>query len=129
VRVALGTAACSDQGLPRMRPGDELPDTRGMLITAIAPDEVFAPWRRAQIEFTRHAREVPPAPDRLRTTGFLPPDLAQRVTDWYLEEAATPTDTVLRAYGALERETARLFDIIRRALGVRVGYLHMSGDP
>jgi len=100
-----------------------------MLITAIAPDEVFAPWRRAQIEFARHAREVPPAPDVLRTTGFLPPDLAERVTDWYLEDAATPTDEVLHAYGALERDTARLFGVIRRELGVRVGYLHMSGDP
>ena len=33
-------------------------------------------WRRAQFEVDRHAREAPPSPYVLRTTGFLAPELA-----------------------------------------------------
>jgi hypothetical protein len=100
-----------------------------MLTIDAAPTEVFPIWRRAQIELTRHARAVPPGPDVLRTTGFLLGETAERVTDWYLEAPEPPSEAVLRAYAALERDTARLFGIIRRELGVRVGYLHMDGDP
>jgi hypothetical protein len=62
----------------------------------------------------RLARETPPAPYVLRTTGFLQPALAQRVSDWVTGKPATPTDAVRQAYRALERETERLFEIVRR---------------
>jgi hypothetical protein len=99
-----------------------------MLITeTAAPAETFPTWRRAQIEFARRARELPLPPERLRGTGFLRPDVAERIADWYLEDA--PQADVHGAYAALERDTARLFGLIRRELGVRVGYVHMDGDP
>jgi hypothetical protein len=51
----------------------------------------------------------------LRTTGFLRRELAERVTDWFTGKPTAPSDAVRRSYRALERETARLFDIVRRA--------------
>jgi hypothetical protein len=100
-----------------------------MLITAAAPAETFPIWRRAQIEFTRHARELSPSPCVLRTTRLLASDEAERVSDWYLEPAPAPGEDVMRAYAALERDVTRLFGIVRRELGVHVGYLHLDGDP
>ena len=77
---------------------------------AASPLEVFPTWRRAQLEVDRLAREAPLAPCVLRTTGFLRPELAERVTDWFIGKPTAPTDAVRRSYGALERETARLFE-------------------
>jgi hypothetical protein len=94
-----------------------------------APSEVFAPWRQAQLAVGRLAREAPPAPYALRTTGFLRPDVAERVADWFTGEPTAPTNAVLDSYGALERETARLHEIARRDLGVRVRYVRTEGDP
>ena len=69
-----------------------------------------------------------------RTTGFLRRDLAERVTDWFIAMPTAPTDGVRQSYRALERETARLFEIVRRApalggLGIRVQYLRDDSDP
>ena len=91
--------------------------------------DVFPPWHRAQLEVDRHAREAPPAPRVLRTTGLLRPELAERVTEWFTATPTTPTETVRRSYRALERETARLFGIARRNLGVRVRYSRTGNDP
>jgi hypothetical protein len=91
------------------------------------PNEVFATWQRAQLELDRHAREAAPSPRVLRTQGFLTPALAARVTDWFLDTAAAPTDAVKRSYHALERETARIFEAVRHCLGVRVSYA--DDDP
>jgi hypothetical protein len=85
--------------------------------------ERFPMWQRAQREVERHAREALLPPNVLRTTTFLRPDMAEQIADWYL---GTPTEGVQRSYRALERETARLFDRIRR-LGVRVRYV--DSDP
>ena len=70
----------------------------------------------------------------LRTTGFLRPELAERVTDWFTGKPTAPTDAVRQSYRALERETARLFEIVRRApslggLGVRVQHVRDESDP
>jgi hypothetical protein len=70
----------------------------------------------------------------LRTTGFLPPELAERVADWFTGELTAPPDVVRRSYRALERETARLFETVCRApslggLGIRVRYVHTESDP
>lgn len=86
------------------------------------PNEVFPTWQRAQLELDRHAREAPLSPRVLRTTGFLEPTLAERVTEWFTGPATTPADAVRRSYRALERETARLFEVVRHCLGVRVRY-------
>jgi hypothetical protein len=95
---------------------------------AAAPREVFPTWRRAQLEVDRLAHEAPLAPDVLRTTGFLRPELAERVADWFTGQPTAPTDAVVQSYLALERETARLFEIAR-GLGVRVSYSRVEGDP
>ena len=101
---------------------------------AAAPCEVFPAWRRAQLEVDRLAREATLAPWVLRTTGFLRPELAERVTDWFTGKPTAPTDTVRHSYRALERETARLFDIVRRApslggVGVRVQHVRNERYP
>jgi hypothetical protein len=101
---------------------------------ATPPREVFPPWPRAQLEVDRLACEAPPAPGVLRTTGFLRPELAERVTDWFTGKPTAPADAVRRSYRALERDTARLFEIICRApsrsgLGVRVRYVRDERDP
>jgi hypothetical protein len=92
------------------------------------PRELFPAWRRAQLEVDRHARQAPPPPGVLRTTGFLRPELADAVTEWFCEETAI-TGAVVRSYGALERETARLFEIAHRDLGVRVHYVSGESEP
>jgi hypothetical protein len=103
-------------------------------VRAPSPCEVFPPWRRAQLKVDRLAREALLAPCALRTTGFLRPELAERVTDWFTAKPTAPTDAVRQSYRALERETERLFEIIRRApsfggLGVRVQHVHSESDP
>ena len=75
---------------------------------------MFPPWRRSQDEVDRRLREAPLSPFVLRSTGFLRSDVAESVSDWYTEEPAPLTEAVRRAYGALQRETAELFDGIRR---------------
>lgn len=92
---------------------------------AASLSEVFPTWRRAQLEVDRLAREAPLAPRVLRMTGFLRPEVAERITDWFTGKPAAPTEAVRRSYRALEHETARLFEIVCRApslggLGVRV---------
>ena len=99
-----------------------------------SPCEVFPEWREAQ-RAVDHLGRGPrvPAP-ALRTTGFLRPDLVDLVTDWFLGEPAGSEDAVRQSYGALERETARLYEIVRRArssggLGVRVHFVRGTEDP
>jgi len=70
----------------------------------------------------------------LRTTGFLAPELAERITDWFTGQPTAPTDAVRRSYRALERETARLFEAVCRApslggLGVRVRQVRDDSEP
>jgi hypothetical protein len=91
------------------------------------PNEVFPTWQRAQLELDRHAREAGLSPHVLRTTGFLEPTLSERVTEWFTGPATGPVDAVRRSYRALERETARLFEVVRHCLGVRVSYAR--SDP
>ena len=98
------------------------------------PREVFPAWRRAQSELDRRAREAALAPRVLRRTGFLRPDVAERVTDWFTGKPTAATDAVRESYWALERETAQLIEVIRRApsrggLGVRVRYVRDEEDP
>lgn len=92
------------------------------------PCEVFPTWGRAQLEVDRHARESTLSPRVLRTTGFLAPELAERVSDWFTGPPATPSEAVRCSYRALEQDTARLFGLVR-GLGVRVSYVHADGDP
>jgi hypothetical protein len=96
--------------------------------TASAPSEVFPQWWRAQREAERHAREAPPSPHVLRATGFLPPDVADRVADWFMASPTAPATAVRHSYRALEHDTARLFEHVRR-LGVRVAYVRGESDP
>lgn len=90
---------------------------------------MFTPWRRAQLGVDRLTREALLAPSVLRTTGFLEPELAERVTDWFTGEPAADVDAVQRSYRALERETARLFELVQRGLWVRVRYVRTEVDP
>src|SRR5262245_4787117 len=92
------------------------------------PYDVFPTWRRAQLAVDRHAREAPLPPRMLRTTGFLRPELAERVTEWFIGTPTAQSDAVRWSYRALERETARLFELVR-LLGVRVRYVHAETDP
>ena len=104
-------------------------------MTAIpAPREVFATWRRAQLEVDLLAGGATPAPRVLRTSGFLRPEAAERVADWFTGAPAASAGAVRRSYRALEHETARLFEIVRRApssggLGLRVNHVRDGGDP
>jgi hypothetical protein len=99
-----------------------------MQIIDNVPCELFPTWHRAQLEVDRHARQAPPPPGVLRTTGFLRPELAEAVTEWFIEKTAI-TAAVLRSYDALERETARLFEIARGDLGVRVHHVLGETEP
>jgi hypothetical protein len=93
------------------------------------PCEVFAPWPRAQLEVARLARESPPAPWVLRTAGFLTEDLAEQITDWFTSDATAPAGAVRASYRALERETAALYEVIHRGLGLRVEFVRAQEDP
>ena len=97
-------------------------------VTTTSPSEVFPPWRRAQFEVDRLARETLLPPSLLRSTGLLRPELAERVTEWFTGDLTTPAETVRRSYRALERDVARLFALARR-LAVRVSYVHGTSDP
>jgi hypothetical protein len=85
-----------------------------------SPREVFPTWRRAQLEVDRLAREAPLSPPELRTTGFLRPELAARVAEWFTGAPAAHTDAIRRSYRALEWETARLYALAVSRLGLRV---------
>ncbi len=97
-------------------------------VTTASPCEVFPPWRRAQSEADRLARDALLPPSLLRSTGLLRAELAERVTDWFTGDPTTPADAVRRSYRALERDVARLFAVVRR-VGVRVSYVHGTSDP
>ena len=99
------------------------------LTTPASPSQVFPRWHRAQLELDRHAREMPLPPYVLRTTGFLQPELAEEVADWFTGAPTAPSDAVRRSYCALERETERLFEIVRGSLGVQVEYVRGDRDP
>ena len=101
---------------------------------AESPCEVFPQWHEAQLALDGLACEPRVASRVLRTTGFLRPDLAELVTDWFLGEPTASDDVIRQSYRALERETARLYEIVCRArssggLGVRVHYVRAAGDP
>jgi hypothetical protein len=91
--------------------------------------DVFPTWRRAQREVERQAREAGLPPWALRTKGFLRPALAAQVTEWFTATPTTPTEAVRGSYRALERDTARLFAVARRDLGVQVNYSRDEADP
>ena len=110
------------------RPQDENPGIQMTELEITTPCEVFPPWRRAQLQVDRHARGGLIPPHRLRTTGLLRPELAERVADWFTSAPTAPADTVRRSYRALERDVAHLFALVRR-LGVRVTYVHSASDP
>jgi hypothetical protein len=95
---------------------------------ATPPREVFASWGRAQRAAELLAREAPPAPAVLRATGFLEPEVAERIVHWYLGPPTAPAGEVEAAYGALELEIRRLVTAVQR-LGVRVRYVHAAADP
>ena len=93
-----------------------------------SPCEVFAEWREAQRAFEHLARGPRVPAPALRTTGFLRPDLVDLVTDWFLGEPTGSEDAVRQSYRALERETARLYEIVCAArcsggLGVQVQFV------
>jgi hypothetical protein len=94
-----------------------------------SPCQVFPRWRRAQLEFDRHAREAPLPPYVLRTTGFLESELAEQVAEWFTGTPTAPPEAVRRSYRALERESARLFGLVRDGLGVQVEYRRSERDP
>jgi hypothetical protein len=56
------------------------------------------------------------------------PALAARVTEWFTRAPTGPTPSVVRSYRALERETARRFEIVRRRPDVRVTYVRTECD-
>jgi hypothetical protein len=93
------------------------------------PLDVFATWGRAQLELDRHSRESPRSAHRLRTTGFLRPELAEWVTEWFTDAPAPPDEAVLRSYAALARETGRLYEAVRHCLGVRVTFVRSADEP
>jgi hypothetical protein len=97
--------------------------------TGMLPLEVFPQWRRAQFEADRLAREALIPPGVLRTTGFLEPELAERITDWFTGPPSAPTGAVRQSYRVLERETGQLFEIVLRELGVRVHHVRGEEDP
>jgi hypothetical protein len=98
------------------------------------PRERFPVWRPAQERVDRLTRTAAPAPAVLRTTGFLPPDLAERVAEWFSGPLTGSADAVRRSYTALEGDIARLArtidgDRVAGGLGVRVTYVHSDNDP
>ncbi|WP_028066753.1 hypothetical protein [Solirubrobacter soli] len=94
-----------------------------------APAEVFPMWHRAQFEAERLALCALPAPSVLRTTELLRAEVAEAVAEWFLAPMEAPGAAVLRAYRALERDVARLFEVIRGSLAVRVRYVRTEDEP
>jgi hypothetical protein len=84
--------------------------------------EVFPMWPCAQVAVARHARSALPEPRVLRAREWLAADVAERVCEWFTAAPVAPDAAVLRSYRALERDSARLFSIIRDDLDVRVRY-------
>src|ERR1700744_6375988 len=76
------------------------------------PTELFTPWRRAQIMVSRLALEARVPSSVLRTTGFLKPEIADRVIDWFTSAPRAPERAVHRSYVMLEHETTRLFRVV-----------------
>ena len=99
-----------------------------MLIVDNVPREVFPMWRRAQLEFGRHSREALLSPYVLRTAGFLSPELAERVTEWFMEEPARPRRP---SGGRTGRSSARPRGCSTSppGLGVRVQYVRDESEP
>jgi len=98
------------------------------------PSELFPAWHRAQRAVDRLARDSALPPAALRTTGCLPPALAERITAWFTGMTTASNYGIRQSYQALERESARLFAIVCGApslggLGVRVRYVHGESDP
>jgi hypothetical protein len=101
---------------------------------ADSPCEVFPQWHEAQRSVTRLGREPQIASGLLRTEGFLRPDLAEMVTEWFLGEPTASDAAVRHSYAALDRETEFLYRVAcgpRAAggLGVRVHYVGDGEDP
>jgi hypothetical protein len=99
-----------------------------------SPFEVFPEWREAQRAVGRLAREPRFPSPVLRTTGFLRADLIELITDWFLGGPTASEPAVRQSYRALERETARLYEIVCRGrssggLGVQVHFVRDTGDP
>lgn len=92
-----------------------------LTIDLLRPTDVFPTWPRAQHAFALYAREAPPSPHLLRTTGLLAPDMVERITKWFLAPGVV-SDAVRRSYRALGRESVRLADVARGCLGVRVAF-------
>ena len=101
-----------------------------MQITTIeGPCEVFPMWHRAQREVERHARTVPPPSHRLRTEVALPPELAERVADWFTGRPWRPTTrsgAPTARFGTTPRGCSRS-PAVASAFDVR--YVHGEGDP
>jgi hypothetical protein len=98
------------------------------------PSEVFQAWRPAQEQVDRLSRDTPHAPSVLRTTGFLGPELAERIVAWFTGRPTASADAVRRSYGALARETSWLSavildDPVAGGLGVRVSHVRGPSDP
>jgi hypothetical protein len=93
----------------------------------VQPSEVFDPWPRAQRVVDVYAREATPSPHVLRATGFLTPERAECVAEWFTDPHAPFTPALREAYRALAQEAARLSDVARQCLGVRVS--HTDSDP
>jgi hypothetical protein len=99
-----------------------------------APEEVFTPWRRAQTMVSRLALEARVPPSVLRSTGFLTPEVEDRVIDWFTGAQRAPEDAIQRSYKALEHETVRLFEIVCRpvssgGLGVQMHLVRSEDAP
>jgi hypothetical protein len=103
--------------------------TDDVTLAAGPPIEVFEPWPRAQREVDWLARETMPPPVVLRSHGWLAPDLAERIADWFLAPSQVPDAVVRASYAALQHETEHLWQVIRRGLGVRVRYVRGADDP
>jgi hypothetical protein len=103
--------------------------THDVALATTPPIEVFEPWPRAQREVAWLARATMPPPALLRSRGQLPPDLAERIADWFLAPSVIPDPAVRASYAALQHETEHLWRVIRRGLGVRVRYVRGADDP
>ena len=69
-------------------------ETVPVLPPRASPSEVFPPWRRARVEVDRLARDTPLPPRLLRTTGFLRPERAERVSDWFTGTPGAPAAAI-----------------------------------
>jgi hypothetical protein len=96
-----------------------------------SPSEVFAPWLPAQLAIVALAPKTAAPPDLLRRSGFLPPALAEQITDWYTGQPSASDVDARTTYAALQRETEQLFSHIcapRSAGGLGVRTRRGGGD-